>query len=125
MSSVYLSECGNYFCRSVNGGGWPYEAWTIDGCLHWRNDNRVKTWADQKKFNHPMAYCVTAYHAELSDQKPGSFTLSLTHCDTTKVIEIGKGNTIIEDLGVVFRRKVPPQNVPKWLKECGERQGGL
>lgn len=117
MTDFYKSEDGNYICRSVHGGGWPYEVWTTDGCLHWRNDNRMKTWADEQKFNHPMAYCVGGFSAELTGQKPGSFTLDLLHCDTTKVVQPLKGNTVIESLAIVFRRKVPLQNVPVWLKE--------
>ena len=117
MGQVYKSECGEYLCRSVNGGGWPYEAWTIDGCLHWRNDNRINTREDVERYNRPMAYCVGGFSAEKNDQKSGSFTLQLLHCDTAKVIEPLKGNTIIEKIDVVFRRKVPPQNVPRWLRE--------
>ena len=115
---IYKSECGQYLCRSVSTStGGNYEAWSIDGCIHWRHDNRIRTWADEKKFNRPMAYCVGGYSCEKTGQKKGSFTLSLLHCDTTKVLKPFSGNTIIESIEVVFRRKVPVQNVPKWLSE--------
>jgi hypothetical protein len=116
MSEFYKSECGEYLCRCLGGGG-LYEVWTVDGCIHWRNDNRIKTWADQEKFNHPMAYSVGGFSAETIGQKKGSFTLTLLHCDTSKVVEPFKGNTILESLKIVFRRQVPRQQVPKWLKE--------
>lgn len=118
MSQFYKSEDGNYLCRSVRGGGWPYEAWTIDGSIHWRNDNRIRTSGDAERYRHPMAYCVGGYSCQQTGQKKGSFTLDLLHCDTTKIIEPGKGNTVLETLEVVFRRKVPLQHVPKWLKEA-------
>jgi hypothetical protein len=115
---VYKSDCGRYLCRPVNrhGGGGTYEAWTIDGCIHWRDDNRIRTWADEKRM-YPMVYSVGGYSATLTGQKPGSFTLNLLHCDVSKVVIPGLGNTIIESLDIVFRRKVPPQNVPHWLKD--------
>lgn len=37
--------------------------------------------------------------------------------DVSKTIEPFKGNTIITSIDVVFRRKVPSQNVPHWIKE--------
>jgi hypothetical protein len=64
-----------------------------------------------------MERCVGGFSAQKTGQKKGSFTLNLLHCDTTKIIEAFKGNTIIESFDIVFRRKVPPQNVPHWLKE--------
>lgn len=42
---VYKSECGKYLCRVTRCWG-SFEAWTIDGSIHWRDDNRVVTWAD-------------------------------------------------------------------------------
>ena len=113
----FKSECGNYLCRSLGGG--TFEAWTADGSIHWRNDNRARTWADAAKPCHPLERCTGGYSAETIGQKKGSFTLQLLHCDTSKIIEAYKGNTIIEQVSVIFRRKIPPQNVPHWLR--GER----
>jgi hypothetical protein len=110
----YKSECGKYICRSQ--GAAQFEAWTTDGCLHWRNDNRIVTWADEKAVRHPMAYSVGGYQAEMTGQKKGSFTLNLLHCNITEVIKPGTGNTVIESVDVVFRRKIPVQNVPRWMK---------
>lgn len=117
MSNFYKSEDGNYICRSVGGGGGHYEVWSIDGCIHWRHENRIRTYADAEKYNHPMVYAVGGYSCEKLGQKKGSFTLNLLHCDTAKVVEPFKGNTVIESLHVVFRRKVPMQHVPHWLKD--------
>jgi hypothetical protein len=115
--TLYKSECGQYFCR-VSPRGWGnFEAWTLDGSLHWRDDNRHFTWADEGRYRHPMAYAVGAFSAETTGQKSGSFTLTLLHCDVAKEIQPYQGNTIIESLDVVFRRKVPPQHQPKWLRE--------
>lgn len=114
MSHFFISECGGYLCRSLSGG--HFEAWTIDGCIHWRNDNRLRTSKDLHPYRHPMAYSVGGYSAEQTGQKPGSFTLNLMHCDTTQEIIPFRGNTIIESLAVVFRKKVPMQHVPRWLK---------
>jgi hypothetical protein len=116
QSVFYKSECGRYICRVSARGSGNFEAWTLDGSLHWRDDNRYFTWADQGKYRHPMAYAVGGYSAEMTGQKRGSFTLNLLHCDVTKEIEPFKGNTIIGSLDIVFRRKVPLQNVPKWLR---------
>lgn len=119
MSDIfYKSECGQYICRYFDDTAADYEVWTIDGSLHWRKDNRIRTWADQDKFNHPMAYSVGGFSAEEIDQKKGSFTLTLLHCDTTKTVEPFKGNTIIDAVKIIFRRKVPIQNVPKWIHQC-------
>lgn len=115
--TFWRSECGGYLCRPFGGGN--FEAWTADGSLHWRNDNRINTWADQKRFRHPMAYCVGGYSAEKTGQKTGSFTLNLLHCDVTKLVEPFRGNTIIDSMDVVFRRKIPPQNLPKWIRGGG------
>src|SRR5690348_6254239 len=114
VGDFFKSECGEYLCRYVGHGG-SYEAWTADGCIHWRHDNRIRTWADQDKYNHPMAYAVGAFSAERVGQKKGSFTLNLLHCDTTKVIEPFKGNTVLESVNIVFRRKIPFQQLPRWL----------
>jgi hypothetical protein len=116
MSEFFKSECGRFLCRYLGTGG-NYEAWTADGCIHWRHDNRIQTWADQEKYKYPMVYSVGGYSAEKVGQKKGSFTLTLLHCDTTKAIEPFKGNTIIESVDIVFRRKVPAQHVPKWLRD--------
>lgn len=108
----YLSECGMYLCRSLGGG--EFEAWTRDGARHWRNDNRVRTWKESRQPRHPMDFSVAGYSAEKTGQKKNSFTLNLVNCDITQFIEPFKGNTIIESIDVVFRRKLPPQNVPHW-----------
>ena len=116
QSPTYKSECGKYICRALDGAG-TFEAWTVDGSIHWRNDNRIQTWKDAAKPSHPMERCVGGYSAATTGQKKGSFTLNLLRCDTTKIIEPFKGNTIIESLDIVFLRKVPSQNVPQWAKE--------
>jgi hypothetical protein len=116
LSYFYLSECGQYICRKRNSGG-LYEAWTRDGARHWRDDNRIKTWKQSAIPMHPMDFAVGGYSAEQTGQKKGSFTLNLLHCDVTKFVEPFRGNTIIESLDVVFRRKIPAQNIPHWLKD--------
>lgn len=113
-SLIFKSECGQYLCRSLGGG--TFEAWTLDGSVHWRNDNRLRTSKDAAKYRHPMIYAVGGYSAEKTGQKHGSFTLNLLHCDTTKEIVPFMGNTVIESMEIVFRRKVPAQHVPRWLK---------
>jgi hypothetical protein len=113
--TFYKSDCGKYICRDT--GGCNFEAWTVDGCFHWRNDNRVRTLGDLPTYVHPMVYAVGGYSGERTGQREGSFTLTLLHCDPSKTIEPYKGNTIIESLDAVFRRKVPMQHVPHWLKE--------
>lgn len=118
MTGFYLSECGKYICRYLGDGG-KFEAWTIDGSRHWRHDNRIRTWKDSEQPRHPMDFAVGGYSATMDGQKKGSFTLKLLHCDVTKIIEAGSGNTIIEALDVVFRRKVPPQNIPHWIRSTG------
>jgi hypothetical protein len=115
MSGFFKSECGLYICRYIGHGG-SYEAWTVDGRIHWRHDNRIQTWVDQEKYNHPMAYSVGGYSAEKLGQKRGSFTLTLLHCDTEKVVIPYRGNTVIKSLRIVFRRKIPAQHIPKWLR---------
>ena len=116
--SFFWSECGQYICRKIVGPYAFWEAWTTDGSIHWRHDNRVRTWEDARKPRHPMAYAGGSWSCQQTGQKKGSFTLGLLHCDTAKFIESGMGNTIINNLTVVFRRKIPPQNVPRWLKEA-------
>lgn len=111
---VYLSECGGYLCRSIDGAG-SFEAWTRDGARHWRHDNRVRTWKESAEPRHPMEFCVGGYSNTKTGQKKGSFTLNLLHCDITKFIEAWKGNTVLESIDVVFRRKIPPQNIPHWI----------
>jgi hypothetical protein len=114
---IYRSECGQYLCRSTRFAG-HFEAWLLDGSVHWRDDNRVQTWADQKKYCCPLAQSVGGYSAQQLGQKIGSFTLKLLHCDITKQIEPFQGNTVLEQLDVVFRRKVPAQNVPRWIRQA-------
>ena len=110
---MYLSECGGYVCRATPGS---YEAWTIDGSLHWRDDDRIKTWADAKRRRHPLPYGVGGFSCELPGQKHGSFTLKLLHCDTRKYIKPYAGNTIIEALDVVFRRQIQSNHTTSWLR---------
>jgi hypothetical protein len=118
---MYLSECGRYVCRPVNrhGGGGTYEAWTADGSIHWRDDNRVLTWADADKPRHPMAYAVGGYSATKTGQKKGSFTLDLLHCDTAMFVKAYTGNTVIESLHIVFRRKIQSNHEAAWMKHLG------
>lgn len=101
----YLSECGGYYCRYLGSGG-RFEAWTADGKIHWLKDDRIKTWDDAKAKRHPLEYCVGGYSAEKTGEKKGSFTLYLLHCNTRKVIVPFTGNTVIESLDVVFRRRL-------------------
>jgi hypothetical protein len=115
QGEIYRSECGGFLCRVGSAAG-HFEAWTVDGSIHWRDDNRIQTWKDAAIIRHPMERCVGAYSAETAGQKKGSFTLSLLRCDTTKIVESFQGNTVIEDLDIVFRRKIPKQNWPKWLR---------
>lgn len=114
MRTVFLSECGGYLCRVSDRGRGNYEAWTRDGSIHWRDDNRYRTFKDSVRI-HPMAYAVGGFSAEKTGQKKNSFTLTLLHCDVKQIIEPFTGNTIIESIDVVFRRKIPAQNVPFWL----------
>ena len=113
---MYLSECGRYVCRRTEG---LYEAWTVDGSIHWHNDDRIKTWDDAKRRHHPLPYAVGGYSATTIGQKPGSFTLTLLHCDSRKYIKAYAGNTIINSLDVVFRRKIPSNHVAKWMGKIG------
>jgi len=115
---MYLSECGQYICRRLDGCA-TYEAWTIDGALHWRNDARIHTWAEAAQPRHPMAYAVGGWSCATTGQKKGSFTLSLLHCDHTKFVDAYKGNTIIESLHIVFRRKIQANHIPAWLRRLG------
>ena len=110
----FLSECGTYVCRAIPGLGCDFEAWTIDGLIHWENDDRIQTWEDARKPRHPLPYAVGGYSAEKIGQKPRSFTLSLLHCDTAKIIDPYRGNTILEKVDVVFRRRL--RWIPKALR---------
>jgi hypothetical protein len=115
MTDIYLSDCGNYLCRALGGG--TFEAWTKDGSRHWRNDRRIRTWKESAEPRHPMDFAVGGFSAAMNGQKKGSFTLNLLHCDITKIVIPLQGNTIIESLNIVFRRRVPAQNVPHWIKD--------
>lgn len=116
LRPVFLSECGEYLCRCLGGGG-LFEAWTRDGARHWRHDNRIRTWKEAAEARHPVEFAVAGYSNTKTGQKRDSFTLHLVHCDITKFVEPYKGNTVIESLDIVFRRRVPPQNVPHWIRE--------
>lgn len=113
--AIYKSECGAYLCRFVRWGG-HYEAWTSDGAIHWQDDSRIQTKEDRARYPYPLAYCVGSYSAARYDQPKGSFTLQLLHCDTTQRIEPFTGNTVREARAIVFRRKVPRQHWPRWLR---------
>lgn len=115
MSDLYKSECGGYLCRAPRCWG-SFEAWTIDGSTHWRDDDRFKTWDDQKLDWHPFEYCSGGLSAQITGQKKGSFTVTLLHCDISKVIVPWTGNTVVDKQDIVFRRKVPRQNYPKFLR---------
>lgn len=116
----FISECGGYVCRVAPGDSWgSFEAWTVDGSIHWENDQRIKTWEDAREPRHPLPFGVGGYSATKTGQKKGSFTLNLLRCDTTMIIEPYKGNTIIESLDVVFRRKVPAGHYAAWKRRLG------
>jgi hypothetical protein len=115
MRKIYKSECGRYLCRAPRTWG-SFEAWTIDGSIHWHNDTRIKTWDDERLPWNPLEYCTTGFSTQMTGQKKGSFTVGLARCDTSKVIVPWTGNTIIERQDVVFRRQVPRQNWPKFLR---------
>jgi hypothetical protein len=119
VKAVYKSECGGYLCRSTRDGG-RYEAWTRDGAIHWKDDDRIKTWEDEKKASHPLEYCVVGFSAQMTGQKKGSFTLSLAHCDITAIIKPWTGNTIIESRKIVFRRRVPAQCIPHFIRQVSD-----
>ena len=118
MNEMYVSECGGYVCRHVPGPG-NYEAWTVDGSIHWRHDNRIQTWADARKPRHPMVYAVGGWSCEKTGQKKGSFTLDLCHCDVTKLVDSFTGNTLLETRLVVFRRKVQSNHIAACLRRLG------
>jgi hypothetical protein len=115
MEAIYRSECDAYVCHWLGQGG-AYEAWTIDGDIHWHHDDRIQKRGDCERYPYPLDSMVVAYSAERYDQKQGSFTLRLAHCDPSKVIVPWTGNTILEQREVVFRRRVPWQQTPRWLK---------
>ncbi len=115
MPEIYKSECGGYLCRAPRCWG-SFEAWTIDGLIHWRQDDRIKTWDDNNLDWHPFEYCTGGFSAQMTGQKKGSFTVTLLHCDTSIVIVPWTGNTVVEKQDIVFRRRVPHQNWPKFLR---------
>lgn len=114
----YLSECGDYICRKLDGCG-HYEAWTKDGSIHWEDDDRIRTWEDAKIPMHPLPYGVGGFSAEMHGQKRGSFTLNLLKCDTSKIIDPFQGNTITEAKDIVFRRKIPSNHNAAWERRLG------
>lgn len=115
MRALYKSECGGYLCRVTRCWG-NFEAWSIDGLIHWRDDDRIKAWEDHELDWYPFEYCTGGFSAEKTGQKSGSFTVSLLRCDTQKIFIPWTGNTVIERREIVFRRKVAPQNYPKFLR---------
>jgi len=118
MKQFYLSECGQYVARCAGTWG-AFEVWTADGAIHWRHDNRIKTWADAKEDRRPMVYATGGFSAHKTGQKKGSFTVYLLHCDPTKIVVPWTGNTVIERLNVVFRRKIPSGHSAKWERRLG------
>lgn len=115
MRVLYKSECGGYLCRATRCWG-SFEAWTIDGSVHWRDDDRFKSWEDHELEWHMFEYCTGNFSAQKTGQKNGSFTVDLLRCDTGKILIPWTGNTVIERQEIVFRRKVAPQNYPKFLR---------
>lgn len=113
---VYRSECDQYLARYLAHGG-AFEAFAADGSIHWRHDNRIMRLVDRTRFTRPMVYTVSGYTGEQTGQKSGSFTLTLAHCDPSKDVIPWTGNTIIESMKVIFRRRIPRQNIPRWLAE--------
>ena len=106
-SNVFRSECGVYLCRFL--GSCNFEAWTADGETHWANDDRP-----EREYTLPLV--VGGYSAEMIGQKKNSFTLYLLRCDPTIKIIPFRGNTVIESLHIVFRRRVPWMHVPRWMR---------
>lgn len=88
----------------------------MDGAIHWRRDDRFKSWDDHKLDWHPFEYCTGGFSAEKPGQKKGSFTVTLLRCDTQKIITPWTGNTVIEKQEIIFRRRVPRQNYPQFLR---------
>lgn len=111
-SSLFRSECGLYYARHLEGG--RYEAWGRDGEPHWRRDDRGYSWDDVKQGVRPLEWQVGSYSAAMHGQKPGTFTLGLLRCDTTKIVEPYTGNTVVESRKVEFRRRVPGIHMPRW-----------
>jgi hypothetical protein len=87
--------------------------WTSNGCIHWREDSR------RPLCEYPIVYCVGGYSCQKNGQKKGSFTINLLHCDTSIKILTLKGNTIIDQKDVVFRRKVQSNHVNAALRKIG------
>lgn len=112
---MYKSECGEYVCRYLCDVA-RFDAWTFDGHIHWLDDDRIKTFADEKLDWPALKYAIGGYSAQMTGQKKGSFTLDLLICDPNKIIIPWKGNTVIETRNIVFRRKIPPQHAGALLR---------
>lgn len=118
---LYRSECGRYLCLtrwSKERCAWQ-EAWSKDGKIHWTDGPKVHEWG-ARLFAHPFQ--VGGYSAEKAGQKKGSFTLTLLCCDARKIVEPWTGNTIVDGFDCVFRRKIPLQNYPAFIRS--ELAGG-
>ena len=116
---VHLSECGKYYAVRFRKESTPSEAWSRDGKIHWVDGPRSTSWTDR---HFAVPYMVGGWSSEMPGQKAGSFTLRLLCCDARKIIEPFTGNTIIDQFDCVFRRKVPAQNVPKFLRGAYEQR---
>jgi hypothetical protein len=114
--TIYKSECGRYLCRVASRGWGCFEAWTVDGSIHWLSDDRIRTFDDEKLDWHPFEYCTGGFSARMTGQKKGAFTVTLLRCDPNNIIVPWTGNTVVEKQDIVFRRKIPRQNWPKFLR---------
>ncbi len=114
---LFISDCGGYYARDL--GNAYFEAWTENGTIHWRENNR------RPICEYPMVYSIGGYSCQKLGQKKGSFTLSLLHCDPSVKIITFMGNTIIDEKDVVFRRKVQSNHVKAVLKKIGAAEGRL
>jgi hypothetical protein len=108
---LFISDCGGYYCRAL--GNAHFEVWTSNGTIHWREDSR------RPLCEYPIVYCVGGYSCQKKGQKEGSFTLNLLHCDTQIKILVFKGNTIIDQKDVVFRRRIQSNHVNSVLRKIG------
>lgn len=109
---VLRSDCDQYLCR-MRGWGARYEVWSRDGMTHWVNDDRYDRRADT---TYPLPFMVGNYSAECYDQPWGTINLQLLQCDSAVKIVPWTGNTVLEARQVSFRRKLPRQQWPAWLK---------
>lgn len=116
-ATIYKSECGGFLCRATRQWG-NFEVFTADGSTHWRDDDRFKTFADERAALKALPYCTGGFSAQKTGQKKGSFTITILNCDAAKAIIPWTGNTVTEQRDVIFRRRVPKQNWPKFLRSA-------